>query len=227
MLRSLIILVSIAAPSLGAEVVYHNNQKGYLAKPKGEGPFPVVIFNHGGMGPIVGGAPEDTAKALAEAGFVGFSPIRRQAPPLQGHAEDLIAAIQYVKRLDYVDQERIGLIGFSRGGLLTYMAATQREDLDVVVIMAPADGGGALERFLRQADQVTAPALILVAENDTRQANHVAISRQVESALSRKDKEVTLKVYPAFHNDGHHLFFEVRDSYCRDVEAFLKKHLNQ
>ena len=50
---------------------------GTLCLPKGVGPFAAVVYHHGGMGDRVGGAPKATCNALAEAGFVGLSLIRR------------------------------------------------------------------------------------------------------------------------------------------------------
>ena len=29
--------------------------KGQLCRPKGDGPFPAVVYNHGGLGTIIGG----------------------------------------------------------------------------------------------------------------------------------------------------------------------------
>ncbi len=140
---------------------------GYLCKPAGPGPFPAVVYNHGGLGHIIGGAPLETCRALAASGFVGFSPIRRQTRPLHGHLDDVMAALSYVRGLDPVDPGRLGMIGFSRGGLLTFMAARSGKDLRAVVIMASALGRGHLEAELTNADAVSAPILILVAENDT------------------------------------------------------------
>ena len=45
---------------------------------------------------------------------------------------------------------------------------------------------------------------------------------QLEAALRAANKEVELTIYPDFGNDGHELFFELRDSYWLDVLAFLE-----
>ncbi len=92
-------------------------------------------------------------------------------------------------------------------------------------MMAPAPGKGTLVRFLPQASRVTASTLILVASNDTRQADHVALSRQTHAALEKAGKSVRLVVYPAFGRDGHLLFFQVRQPYWADVVKFLKDKL--
>ena len=79
---SLVIFLTVGGGVMAGqveEVTYRTDPdlKGYLCRPEGNGPFPAAIFNHGGLGDIIGGAPEGTCEALAEAGFVGFSPIRR------------------------------------------------------------------------------------------------------------------------------------------------------
>ena len=78
------------------------NLKGYLCKPKGQGPFPAVIYNHGGLGQMVGGDPRGTCEALAKDGFVGFSPMRRKTIPLRGHPQDVVAAIEFIKEKSFV-----------------------------------------------------------------------------------------------------------------------------
>ena len=213
---------------LAKEVVFQSGSsrfKGHLAVPNGVGPFPAVIFLHGGMGPPAVAqmaAVQRLVEVLAQAGFVGFAPIRRQDPFLAGNVQDVITAIDYVKN---VNAKRLAIIGFSRGGLLAFMSSTRRSDLKAVVLMAPAHGRGALRRFLADARNVTAPTLILVARNDTKQADHVRISRQINATLKETGKESRLIVYPPYQRDGHRLFFKVRQNYWQDVEKFLKNHL--
>ncbi len=202
-----------------------NRMRAHLAVPEGDGPFPAVIYLHGGRGQAIGGDPEKTAAALAKSGFLGFAPIRNKDPGLSGNIEGVVAALNYVKGLKQAVPSRMAVIGFSRGGLLAFMAATRRRDLKAIVLMAPAEGRGVLRRFLADARRVNLRSLILVARNDTRQADHVSISRQIHSALQTAGKQSRLVIYPAFAKDGHQLFFQVRASYWRDVEKFLKAHL--
>ena len=237
--RILIFVITLAVASCaggqGAEVatvVYRTGEPtltGYLCKPAGPGPFPAVVYNHGGLGHIIGGAPRETCRALAASGFVGFSPIRRQTRPLHGHLDDVMAALSYVRGLDTVDPGSLGMIGFSRGGLLTFMAARSGKDLRAVVIMASALGRGHLEAELTNADAVSAPILILVAENDTgsrrtRGQNLLQASRRIDRKLKAAGRPSRLIVYPPHGNDGHTLFYDV-GSYWADVEKFLNKNL--
>jgi dipeptidyl aminopeptidase/acylaminoacyl peptidase len=224
-----IALLLAACQTGGGQAVYRTGEytlQGKLCKPEGPGPFPAVIYNHGGLGTIIGGAPEPSCTLLAEAGFVGFSPIRRQTRPLFGHLDDVMAAVDYVKNLAYVDPGRLGIMGFSRGAILTYLAATERRDFKAVIIM-----GAAVHRALNlsKADAVSAPVLLLVAENDT--GSHRTLDRNTHAgtlrlnrALKDAGKDVRLIVYPPYGDDGHMLFFTIED-YWDDVIAFLKRHV--
>ncbi len=203
--------------------------KGYLCKPDGKGPFPAVIYNHGGMGKAIGGDPKGMCEALVRKGFVGFSPLRRQTIPLKGHPQDVMAALEFIKNKDFVDTNNIGMMGFSRGALLTYMVSTRISDIQAAVIMAPAPAKNTLNRFLSKASQVSNSTLILVSENDTAEFSqegndHVRLSNMLYDALKNEKKDVNLIIYPAFQNNGHELFYEVRD-YFFDVTKFLNKKL--
>ena len=237
--RILIFVITLAIASCAggqggeiATVVYRTGEPtltGYLCKPAGPGPFPAVVYNHGGLGHIIGGAPRETCRALAASGFVGFAPIRRQTRPLQGHLDDVMAALGFVRGLDAVDPGRIGMIGFSRGGLLTLMVARSSTSLRAVVIMASALGRGHLDAELAEAEAVTAPVLILVAENDTGSRrtmgqNLVRASRRIDRALRAAGRASRLIVYPPHGEDGHAMFFEI-GAYWADVEKFLNDHL--
>ena len=72
-LLTALIVILVGCVGTGEKVIYskgRNTLSGSLCKPQGTGPFPVVVYNHGGTGPIIGGAPEETCTALAEAGFL-------------------------------------------------------------------------------------------------------------------------------------------------------------
>lgn len=202
------------------------NLSGKLCKPEGRGPFPAIVYNHGGAGQIIGGAPEETCLALAEAGFIGFAPIRRPTRPLFGHLDDVNDAVDYLKNLPIVQSSRIGIIGFSRGALLTYQAAIQRQDINALVIMASAVHPS---MNLSHAAKITAPVLVLVSENDTGSRrthgkNTLKATKVLFRALKEAKKNSKLIIYPPYSNDGHTLFFSV-GSYWTDVIAFLRAHL--
>ncbi len=225
-------LISVFSGTLFAsvnDVVYSRGDytlSGQLCRPKGKGPFPTVIFNHGGLGNRIGGAPSATCAALAKAGYVGFSPIRRATRPLFGHQEDVNAAIDFIKSQPYVNRSRIGVMGFSRGAMLTYQAVARRNDIKAAVVMAVA-----VNRFLdlSEARAVSAPVLLLVAKNDTgsrrtRGRNTLRRMNALFSAFQDAGKDARMIVYPPYGDDGHSLFFKV-GGYWPDVLRFWETNL--
>ena len=200
----------------------------YLAEPEGGGPFPAVLFLHGGRGGIVGGDPKESVAALARAGYVALAPMRLRQNKLGTEIAQTRGALEYLRKLDRVDPQRVAVIGFSRGGLLALIAAVNSPELRAAILMAPASGRGALDRALRRATPQVPPTLILVAKNDTRQADHVALAQKTEQQLERAGGSAQVVLYPPFGSpsgDGHRLFFAVRQSYWKDLLAFLEEHL--
>jgi dipeptidyl aminopeptidase/acylaminoacyl peptidase len=99
-----------------------------IQKPEGNGPFPVVIFIHGGLGDN----PEYTramldwsvAELLFQKRFVVFSTDYRV--DLSGKdIGDVVAAFKLVAGLPFVDEQKIAYFGDSHGAFLAIMAATQ------------------------------------------------------------------------------------------------------
>ncbi len=214
------------------ELVYRTSPmklSGEVCKPAGKGPFPAVVCTHGGLRDSIGGDPNGTCRALAEAGFVGFSPIRRSRPKMSKHIEDVMAAVDAVKALNFINPDQIALMGFSRGGLLSLMVANRQPDFKALVIMGVAPGRGHLEREMADLSAITAPVLLLVAENDvgsrsTKNNNTVALMRSLDRVLKSADKEVHMIIYPPYPDDGHQLFSTI-GTYWNDVIAFLKRRL--
>lgn len=144
---------------------------------------------------------------------------------MAGNLQDVLSAVDYVKTLKCTDSNRIALIGFSRGGLLTLMAATQRPDLRAIVVMAAAPGKGHAEGVLQEVHRIRVPVLLMVTGNDRTPVDHVLLSRRLQEALESAGKEVRPIVYPPYGSDGHRIFFEV-GGYWPDAVEFLKKHLS-
>jgi dienelactone hydrolase len=214
---------------IGREVVYTEkvySLKGYLSKPKGLGPFPVVIYNHGGLGNEIGGSPRETSEALAIAGYVGFSPLRRPTVSMNGHLDDVMDALDYVKGLNYVDKDQIAIMGFSRGGHLAYVVGAIRKDVKTIVIMAAAPGRRDQQQFLSNAAKISSPVLLMVAENDNVREDHVTLMKRMKTALEREGKHAEFILYPPYQSDGHRMFFEI-GPYWVDLLRFLDRTLRK
>ena len=227
------ILLAIATPAMNPnlphEVTIEELPDGsYVCRPPGEGPFAAVLYNHGGLGTIVGGDLAGTCRSLAEAGYLARSEKRQETRQLTGHLTEVLEGLKRLRSHPDADASRIGMMGFSRGGLLTLQAAiSQPEYIHAVVLMAPARGKSAMERTLRSVSRIDDPVRVLVSENDQTQANHVQISHEVADTLRMADKDVDLTIYPPYGDDGHKLFFLVQEPYWSDLIAFFDKVFDQ
>jgi dienelactone hydrolase len=200
----------------------------YLCRPSGEGPFPAVIYNHGGKEGKIGGAPEETCQALAAAGFLGFSPIRRTALDFQENVGDVHAGLAYLRTHEDADPKRLGMIGFSRGSALSFMDVTQQDrDIQAVVLLASAPVEE--KAFSSLVSRLTMPVFVAVAENDTpgplnsyQSLNELVPQMAVD--MEKAGVDVQLTVYPPFTEHGHLMFFEIGD-YWVDILAFLRANL--
>ncbi len=100
---------------------------GYIGFPKGGGPFPAVIYNRGGLwesGTLIG----IEIVPLVETGYVAAASQYRgdggsEGISSLGHGDviDVINLIVLLQQQPNVDASRIGMMGGSRGGLVTYM----------------------------------------------------------------------------------------------------------
>ncbi len=230
-------LIFLLGDAHAKELIYSNEPllSGELCVPDGPGPFPAVVYNHGGQGhrksggQSIGGAPLETCAALAAAGFVGFSPIRRPEAEMRVHVEDVLNAVKAIKKFGHVNPDKVALIGFSTGALVSLLSAIRQPDFQALVIMA----GGAQHLEKRGANKLArlnAPVLVLVSENDTgsektQGVNIVEGMRYLDASLKKFGKDSTLIVYPPFGTDGHSRFWEM-GAYWKDVIPFLKHHIH-
>ncbi len=100
---------------------------GHISKPNGEGPFPAVVLMHGCAG--IFPTYLRWAKYLNELGYVTLildsfrprsvfnictNPFNKASP--QVRALDAHGALNYLQNLDFIDPDRVAVIGWSHGG---------------------------------------------------------------------------------------------------------------
>lgn len=123
------------------EIVYKSNGlhiRGFLALPPAvESAMPAVIFNRGGSGPR--GALTDISASqvlclYASWGYVAIASNYRGAGGSEGSEEwgagdvdDALHLLPLLQSLSYVDADRIGLIGGSRGGMMALQMLTRTD----------------------------------------------------------------------------------------------------
>lgn len=136
-------------------------------------------------------------------------------------AEDLLQCIDYVKNLESVDKEKLGITGFCLGGSLTYQLAT----------MCPFNAAipfyGANPKPLGAVAKIAGPIFGIYAGEDQRITS--GVTALVESMIAHK-KTFQLKIY---QGTQHAFFNERRPSYNKAAAedawamalAFFSKYL--
>ncbi len=128
---------------------------GLVNIPRGEGPFPVIVLNHGYLTFDVYEPGADTwqmANWLAERGYITLMPDYRNYggsdrgpnPFHIGYAIDVLNLIAQVGSLSEAAPGQIGLIGHSMGGEISMWPMVLSDEVDAVVLYASMSGDLAL-----------------------------------------------------------------------------------
>jgi dienelactone hydrolase len=185
-----------------------------LRKPNGDGPFPIVLFasGNGGEGlPFVkdyshnrgwtldrfldaGYAvawlryraevddPEYDGTALSSRGWSGRP--RYSRAPLE--YEDVIATIEYVKTLSFVDADRVGYMGMSHGGEMLMKIASVYDGLAAGIASEPASAA-----FLARRPEAAGAAA--ESEPETAEAiDEAKLAAAVTALHGRVDRDVAM-----------------------------------
>ncbi len=204
----------------------------YIAFPERPDPGPAMIVIHEifGMSDFVRTVTHD----LAEKGYVAIAPdlltrrggtegadnartLIRDLPP-DSITVDLDATLSYLRSLDSVVEDRIGVIGFCWGGSQTFRYATNQPQIAAAVVCY----GGAPDA--EAMARIRAPVLGVYAENDAR-IN--ASLPEVEAAMEAAGKSYELEIYPG----ANHGFLRSRnvpeeaDRAWENIIAFLAREL--
>jgi uncharacterized protein len=122
---------------------------GMMNLPKGEGPFPVIILNHGYY-PLdvyqTGNGSKLAADYLANRGFLTLSPDFRShagsddAPNMfrAGHVIDTLNLVPLAQKLPQAQPGKVGIWGHSNGGAITAKAIVISDQIAAAVIYSPA-----------------------------------------------------------------------------------------
>lgn len=144
----------ISYPSDGLRIT------GILQIPTGDGPFPVIIMNHGYMNRseyISGDGTDRAAKFLVEHGYITISSDFRTwggsdiAPSFfhTGLVTDVMNLIASLDSIPQADINRIGIWGHSMGGGITTKILTLQSPVKAAVLYAPnsADDADLIARW--------------------------------------------------------------------------------
>ncbi|MGB3810540.1 MAG: dienelactone hydrolase family protein [Parvibaculum sp.] len=190
-----------------------------LSIPAGSGKRPAVLILHGSAGPSA--REVGYADVLNAAGFITLEPDQWAARGLKGGAEgrpktmvetvpDVYGARAFLAAHPLVDVSRIGVMGFSFGGVASMLAATHKHN-DAFL---PGGHFAAFMPFYPAAwtynrvpgfefgDLVDAPLLLVTGALD-QYDNDPHVTEKLVAGLSEKDRaRITLRVMA----DAHHCF---------------------
>ena len=121
---------------------------GVLVKPRQKGKYPCVIYNRGGnpnLGEIRMADAATRLGKIAKEGYVVMASQYRNGGGSEGKDEfggkdinDVLKLIDLLGEVEYADTSRIAMYGWSRGGMMTFLALTKTNKIDAVIV------GGAL-----------------------------------------------------------------------------------
>jgi dipeptidyl aminopeptidase/acylaminoacyl peptidase len=112
--------------------------KGILIEPKKKGKYPVVIFNRGGnrnFAQLTVATLVFYTSKLAEQGYVIIGSNYREKDEFGGaEINDVLNLTETVKEIEKADSNCIGMFGWSRGGMMTYLALQKSNKIKTAII---------------------------------------------------------------------------------------------
>lgn len=119
---------------------------GLMVKPKAEGNYPCIIFNRGGnrdFGQLLVAHAATLFGKMASKGYVVIGSNYRGNGGGEGREEfggadvkDVLHLIDVLSEVEGADTSRIGMLGWSRGGMMTYLALSQTNKIKAAVVGA-------------------------------------------------------------------------------------------
>ena len=147
--------------------------EGELQLPEGNGPFPVVAVCH--PHPLYGGDMDNnvvtavyfalvkSSIAALRFNFRGVGNSSGSYGEGVGEQDDLQAALDFLSTLKEIDSQRIGLAGYSFGGMVAAHVAIKDNRIKQLALISPALNETDWIRLKKYA----LPKLILIGEADT------------------------------------------------------------
>ena len=154
-------------------------------RPLGEGKFPGLMLIPGHQGPatiFIG-----LGTVFAQQGFACFSVGEPGSGKTQVELDfvgpktikAMIAGYEKFKREPYVDATKMGIFGYSRGGMAAALMATKLKDLKAVVL------GAAVYDFKKAYDEITIEG---IRENMRKESGMTPKAIRERSAILRMDR---------------------------------------
>ena len=221
---------------------------GKLSKPEGNGPFPAVVLLHATTG--ITSSYDAWMERFTNWKYVtllvdNFSPrgIKKETGypfkvSRQKRIQDAYAAKSYLANLNYVDPQRIAVMGWSYGGVTTTLAVTtesgiqnQEDYFRVGIAFYPG---------CRKKVRATLKASLLIMTGEKDSWAPASNCKKLEYTLNWKktSHELLFKIYPNTYHGfdiegmnrkvrGHHLKYnpESAADAIEQIQDFLGKHM--
>jgi len=211
--------------------------RGYLARPAGDGKYPIVLVCHENRG--LTAHIEDVTRRAAKAGYVALAVdmlsreggtaafkydevpgVLGKATP-ERHVGDFRAGLAHARTQAAARGDRVGMFGFCFGGGVTWRVAAAVPDLRAAV---PFYG---MPVEPDKVSTIAAAVLAICAEKDDRINSALPAT---EAAMQKAGKTFKKTVYPgtqhAFHNDtGTRYVMEQAQAAWRETMAWLAQYL--
>jgi dipeptidyl aminopeptidase/acylaminoacyl peptidase len=233
--------------------------RGFLLLPahiEGNTKLPVIIYNR----PGIGDSHKIDRETLAYLSFLPAHNFAAAATQYRGNdgsegsesyldkdVNDVLHLMALVRSLPYVDTERIGMLGFSRGAAVTYLLLKQQVDINAACVMGCATDfvdayyqlphyqpfleamfhgtpETAKEEYTRRSplywpEKINVPLLIIQGTDD----HHVPIHQvhQLADKLKALNKVHELIIYP----EGDHTLDKVREDKDNRILRWFEKYL--
>ncbi len=111
---------------------------GYIIEPKRDGKYPVVIFNRGGnrdFASLTIGTLINYCSELASNGYLIIGSNYRKKDEFGGkEINDVLILTETVKEIKKAESSHIGMFGWSRGGMMTYLALQKSDKIKTAII---------------------------------------------------------------------------------------------
>ena len=143
----------------------------------------------------------ETERKVANIFFLGREEMEKQM------AKDLLDCRSHLQSLDFVVNEKLGIMGFCMGGGLTYQLST------MYPFSASVPFYGANPKPLASVENISGPILAFYAGEDER--INAGVPSLVEAMVKYK-KQFSLKIYKGAQ---HSFFNETRPSYNKEAAS--------
>jgi carboxymethylenebutenolidase len=206
--------------------------KGYLYKPKGAGPFPAIIWNHGSEKEP--GSQPELAAFYTSQGFVFFLPHRHGQGLSPGeyvvdinnrlraaasneqlawpemvklhsvYNRDVAAAVDWLKSQPFVDRNRLVMSGVSYGGIQTLISAETIPGVRGFISFAPAAMSWRMIALRKRLLTAIRNAKAPIFLVQAANDYSTGPSEVLGPAIRKKGPPNQAKLYPAFGAEDDH-----------------------